>query len=250
MAGGVPPTQSLTQQRLAGGLLDRYLLPKVALTVISLASLASVYLTMTTHGAPPAWALVRWLHLIALGTLAGGTMSWGFFRRRTEEADVSTVGRFTVAQQQRFRIVGGAALLAALVTAPRLLWFGRWAARADLQMLWAANGIGLAAALGLAGWLLLQPPAEERAFDVQRTRLTWGALTLALALTALLDARLPFPTRPTAWLLRPIHLIAFGLWFGGAVWNIFITVPAARDTLALPVVDELDQTLRHAGYDV
>lgn len=59
---------------------------------------------------------------------------------------------------------------------------------------------------------------------------------LALVLTALLDARLTFPHRPSAWMLRPLHLLAFGLWFGGAVWNIFIAVPAAQATLAIPVV--------------
>ncbi len=42
-----------------------------------------------------------------------------------------------------------------------------------------------------------------------------------------------------AWwplLVRWLHLAAFGLWIGGAVWNIFITVPAARQTIAIPVV--------------
>src|SRR5690606_36302199 len=27
------------------------------------------------------------------------------------------------------------------------------------------------------------------------------------------------------WFVRWLHLAAFGLWFGGAVWNTFITVP-------------------------
>lgn len=232
-----PRTPSESSRQLGEGLFNRYLLPRVALTVIGISSLAGVYLTMTTHGAPPVWALVRWLHLIALGTLAGGAMWWGAFQRRPDQgADAVAVSRFAVVQQQRFRIIGGAAWLAVILTAPYLIWFGRWATQAGLHALWIANGVGLAAALGLAGWLLWQPPVAARAFAARRVRLTLGALLLVLVLTALLDAQLTFPTQPTAWLLRPIHLVAFGLWFGGAVWNIFIAVPAARATLAMPVV--------------
>jgi putative copper resistance protein D len=45
------------------------------------------------------------------------------------------------------------------------------------------------------------------------------------------------------WLLRWLHLAAFALWFGGAVWNIFITVPAARGIVSLPVVVAASQQL-------
>jgi hypothetical protein len=230
-------TPAEVQRQLGEGLFNRYLLPRVALTVIAIGSLAGVYLTMSTHGAAPIWALVRWLHLIGLGTLAGGAMWWGLFQRRPEQAaDVAAVSRFAVAQQQRFRIIGGAALLAATLTTPYLIWFGRWAGQTGQQGLWTASAVALIAALALSGWMLWQPPAQERAFAVGRVRLALGALVLALTLTALLDARLTFAAQPSAWLLRPIHLVAFGLWFGGAVWNIFIAVPAARATLAMPVV--------------
>lgn len=237
LARSQTPTPAEVNRQLGEGLFNRYLLPRVALTVIAIGSLAGVYLTMTTHGAAPVWALVRWLHLIGLGTLAGGAMWWGLFQRRPEQAaDIPAVSRFAVAQQQRFRLIGGAAWLAATLTAPYLIWFGRWAAQTGQQPLWIASGVALVAALGLSGWMLWPRPTQERAFAVGRVRLALGALVLALALTALLDARLTFPAQPSAWLLRPIHLVAFGLWFGGAVWNIFIAVPAARATLAMPVV--------------
>lgn len=120
--------QVLTRPRLAPELLDRYLLPKVALTFISAASLAGVYLTMTTHQAAAGAALARWLHLLGLGALAGGAMWWGlFFRRPAEASEVQSVARFALAQQQRFRAVGGVALLVAASTAPHLLWFLPWA---------------------------------------------------------------------------------------------------------------------------
>lgn len=44
-------------------------------------------------------------------------------------------------------------------------------------------------------------------------------------------------------LVRWLHLAAFGLWFGGAVWNIFITVPAARSIVSIPVVVAAGQQL-------
>jgi putative copper resistance protein D len=43
--------------------------------------------------------------------------------------------------------------------------------------------------------------------------------------------------------VRTIHLAAFGMWFGGAVWNVFITVPAARNIVSLPVVIAASQQL-------
>lgn len=56
-------------------LLDKYVLPKVALTMITIASFMGTWLTMTTHGAG-SWFQVstRWLHLISFATLAGGFM--------------------------------------------------------------------------------------------------------------------------------------------------------------------------------
>lgn len=237
-----PPLRILTQdsRRLqaaaTAGLLNRYLLPKVALTVISIASLAGVFLTMTTHAAPPAWALVRWLHLTALGVLAGGAMWWGFFWRAPEHEEPLSVAQLLVAQERRFRVIGAAAWLLTAVTAFQLLWFYQWAVVQGILALWLLNSIGLAIALAGTAWLLWPQPVEAWAFHTGRARLAWAALTLTLALTALLDARLTFPARPSAWALRPVHMVAFGLWFGGALWNIFIAVPAAQETLAIPVV--------------
>lgn len=237
-------TQSLTRPRLPAEFLNPSMLPKVALTVISIASLVGAYLTMTTHGARPAWVVVRWVHLLALGTLAGGAMWWGFFVPRPDTAEeVPDVARLALVQQQRFRLVGGLALLAAILTAPHLAWFGRWGSAAGAQGLWVANGIALAVALASAAGLLRGRPAREQAFATALARWSSAALVLTLALTALLDARLTFPGQPLALLLRPLHLVAFGLWLGGAVWNIFIAVPAAQETLSMAVVVSAAQQL-------
>ena len=240
-----------TQPRIANGLLDRYLLPKVALVTISIASLVGVYLTMTTHGAPAVWAVVRWLHLATLGALAGGTMWWGWFIQRPADADeIAQVARFSVAQQGRFRAIGAAALAAVVLTAPNLLWFATWATDPLARALWIANAGALLIAIAAAGGLLTRPLIEERAFATGFARATWGALVLAIALTALLDARLTFPDQPLAWLLRPIHVIAFALWIGGAVWNIFIAVPGAQATLSFGTVVAAAQQLERFRWTV
>ena len=233
------PTRLNSKRSNTGGLLDRYVLPKVALAVISVASLVGVYLTMTTHGAPLGWVVVRWVHLAALGILAGGAMWWGVFLKRSKDEDsqdAAQTTRFALAQQQRFRAISGGALLLVLLTAPHLFWFGRLAQQTGERTLWLSNVIVLGVVLLAYGWRQFQPLTETRAFDRTPIRLLWSGLLLVLLLTGLLDARLTFPTQPSAWLLRPIHLIAFALWIGGAVWNIFVAVPAGQKSPTIPVV--------------
>ncbi len=231
------PTRPAAKRPSTGGLLDRYVLPKVALAVISVASLVGVFLTMSTHGAPPLWILVRWLHLVALGILAGGAMWWGIFLKRSDNPEEEAmVARFALAQQRHFRAISGGALLLALSTAPHLFWFGRLAQQTGEQAIWLSNVVAFAIALLSFGWLQIRPLAQARAFEQTPIRLLWGVLLLVLLSTALLDARLTFPAQPSAWLLRPLHLIAFALWIGGAVWNIFIAVPAAQESPTVPVV--------------
>lgn len=231
-AGAVEATDPVLGQSWA---LDRHLLPKVALTFISIASLGGVYLTMTLHGASPALAALRWFHLMSLGILAGGTMWWGFFIETPEDpADRGDVARFMHAQNARFRRIGLVALGVAMVSSVHL---------AAMEGLARAGGVGgwlwvaaVALVLSLAGSAILLAPSRRAAFAFGGVRMVCGGLVLTLALMAALDARLTFPGSGTALLLRPLHLAAFGLWVGGAVWNIFIAVPAALGTLSLPVV--------------
>lgn len=224
---------SVTETRL----FDRYLLPKVALTFISIASMVGVYLTMSTHGAPAAWALVRWIHLAALGVLAGGTMWWGFFVRRPSEAgDEPPVGRLILAGARRYRIIALVALALVVLTASHLVWFHGWSETAPSRLLTAASALALGLATAACLDALLRRPDPERPFATGRARRAAIAVTLALALTGALDGSLTFPGQPSAMILRAVHVTAFALWLGGAVWNIFVAVPSARETLAIPVV--------------
>ncbi|MCG3141968.1 MAG: hypothetical protein HDKAJFGB_03328 [Anaerolineae bacterium] len=230
-------TNVIGKPRTADGLLDRYWLPKVALVFISIASFLGALLTMTMHGAQPLEAFVRWLNFAALGALAGGMMWWGWFMRRPHDAaEVSTVAKFAVAQKERFRLIGGGALLVAVLTAPHLLWFDAWANNPVARGLWFANIAAFIVAIALVARTFMFSRDDAHAFDAGMARLSAIGLGLTLIITATLDAYLTFPTQPLAWVLRSIHVLAFALWIGGAIWNIFVAVPAARATLAMPVV--------------
>ena len=218
------------------GLLDRHLLPRVALVFIGAASLAGTLLTMATHGAPWSLGVVRWLHLAALGWLAGGSMWWGWFVRQEPEAgDAAEVGVFCEAEVRRFRPIARGAAALALLTSPHLIFFAH-PVRFDpaARVLLVANVALLAASLAAGHWPW--PGRASRPMPALRPRVTWALATATLAATAVLDARLSFPGEPGAWLLRPLHVVAFGLWMGGAAWNLFVAIPAARLRVTVPVV--------------
>ena len=100
-------------------LLDKYMLPKVALTVITIASLVGAWLTMTTHSAGALGSVaVRWLHLISFAALAGGLMWISLFIRPADKpAQAPFVARFVAASQGRFRRIAQVALPLFLLTA-------------------------------------------------------------------------------------------------------------------------------------
>lgn len=110
-------------------LLDRYVLPKIALAVIIVASFVGTWLTMTTHGAGE-WqqVLSRWLHLNTLGLLAGGYLWKTMFARPATQADRRAAFiTFTAGQFHRFRRLTRVALPLFVAST---LWdavrFARW----------------------------------------------------------------------------------------------------------------------------
>lgn len=223
-------------------LLDKYVLPKVALVVITLASLIGTWLTMSTHNAY-AWTQVvpRWLHLITFATLAGGSMWKALFVQPGESlSHHEPFARFASGEFRRFRrvaqIVLPIFLAGAVWDALRFSgWGAGWIAWADLAL-----AAAIAAVAGADAYLGARPdPFAER-------RLARTALAL-FVLDALAQAALDVVlTQGWSWLplfARWLHIGAFGLWFGGALWNIFIAVPAAREIVSLPVVVSASQQL-------
>lgn len=223
-------------------LLDKYMLPKVALTVITIASLVGTWLTMSTHGASAAGAVaVRWLHLIGYAVLTGGYMWMGLFVRPAEKpAQASYFARFVAASQARFRRIAQIALpvflLAALFDVRRFGGWGvGWLIWPELALL---VGIGLAAGRFAYGRTAADP------FSLRGlARLTLALLLLDALVQAAFDVTLAQAGQALPLAVRWLHLAAFGLWFGAALWNIFIAVPAARSMVSIPVVVASSQQL-------
>lgn len=225
-------------------LLDKYILPKVALTVITIASLAGVWLTMTTHGAGVWWQVVpRWLHLVSFGLLAGGAMWKGVF---TEPADQPAqrpyFTRFVDGEYSRFRrwmrVVLPVYLVFAIYDLQR---FASWGVKPWL--VWASAAVLVAIAL-TGGLDIFRKVDHEDPFQERSTaRLLLAFLLIDAMMQAAFDVFLAQNGQIGALVLRSIHIAAFGLWIGGAVWNIFITVPAAREIVSLPVVISASQQL-------
>ncbi|MCB0005521.1 MAG: hypothetical protein KDE09_00365 [Anaerolineales bacterium] len=223
-------------------LLDKYMLPKVALTVITVASFIGVWLTMTTHGAGT-WLQVstRWLHLISFAALAGGYMWKGLFARPAQKpAQSPYFAHFSAASFARFRRVTQIALPILVITAVfDLFRFSAWGIG------WLASlEIGLIAAITITVGLDAYRHRQDDPFgELNVARLAMILLLLAALVQGGFDV---LPTQGGGvWplLVRWLHLAAFGLWFGGAVWNIFITVPAARSIVSVPVVVAAGQQL-------
>lgn len=216
-------------------LLDKYMLPKVALTVITVASFIGTWLTMSTHGAG-SWFQVstRWLHLVSFATLTGGFMWKGLFARPAKkQAHQSYFVRFTAVSFARFRRVAQIALPLFVITAVYDLfrfagWGVGWLVGLELTLLVT---ISLVVGLDVYGHRRVDPFSEQNL-----ARLALLLLLLNALIQAGFDVTLAQGGRMWPLLVRWLHLAAFGLWFGGALWNIFITVPAARDIISLPVV--------------
>lgn len=193
-------------------------LPKVAFTLITLASFAGAMFTSTMAQLDFGSLLLRWVSLWSLG-LAGGFAAWRVFYLRIREQDVSpqAIGALNQTALARALLIGrGVAPITAvgavgvLTTSylnfePVLKWslFGTLIAL-TATLSWGINkrGPGIAAVILSAGALLMWAYADSG----------WGW--------------------PGA--VRAAHLIAFSLWLGGALWNIGVAMPAGR---AHPNVD-------------
>lgn len=187
-------------------------LPKVAFTLITLASLGGAIFTGLGLGIEGPALLVRWLTLWSIA-LAGGFLVWRLIYLHRSEAHVD---------QGRVEALNSSALI-----------------RADQVARWVAPIV----ALGAAGAATVPALAGE---PLLRTGLIAGSLALAaalvpgvsrrataalaLALVALLLAGWAYADAGPDWRMgiRLLHLAAFSLWLGGALWNIAVAMPAGR----------------------
>lgn len=214
--------------------LDVHLLPKVALVLVSTASLLGTALTMSTHGADWPLALFRWAYFYSVAVATGASLWWGWFvRHEPESGEAELSARFLDMEAHRFRKILRVAGLAALGSAGHLLFFVP-RVRGDV-LATGLLGVAIPLTAHLAA-LALPAAAPGQAAWMQQPRRAFLCGAVLLTTQAALDARLIFPAFLPAMLLRGTHLLAFGLWLGGAVANLFVAIPAAQAEPTVPVV--------------
>lgn len=187
------------------------LLPRAAFVLITLASLLGVYFTGRVHGLVGFPLLWRWTAIWS-PALVVGFLAWRLFYLRATEDGLAParVGALHGALLARVRVVGGylAAFSVAAATAPLLVGYlsGWQVAALVTASLGAACAVPFAWRSRSAAWL----------------GLLCGATSLVL--WSLADSSgLAYLT-----LVRAAHLLAFGLWLGGALFNLVAAVPAGR----------------------
>jgi len=195
-------------------------LPKVAFVLISLASLGGAVFTGLGLGVAPAGLGLRWLTLWSIA-LAGGFLLWRLVYLRSREPGVD---------QAPLEALNHTALARADRVA-RVVAVSVFAGAAGAFVVPHLEGAPLQRGLLVAGSLAL---AALLALGVQGR----GATTAAVTVVALLLLGWSATDAGTGWplLLRVLHLSAFTLWLGGALWNIAVAMPAGRQHANVPAV--------------
>lgn len=177
----------------------RPLKPRLVLAVLTVASFGGVWLA--TGGTWLA-AVGRWLTVAATGALAGG------FYWRVALVDGDPDGTAV----SRWRAVRRWTALALLVGVGTVLLAGSVAP----GRLPGAVTVGTLAVLGVTSLVAHT--------GTRRFRLAM----LALALPGLAALAGVTTAGPGQWAVRTVHLGAFALWFGGALWHNAVVLPARR----------------------
>lgn len=188
------------------------MLPRAAFTLITLASMGGAIFTGTGLGLAGFDLAWRWLALWAMG-LAGGLLAWrlAYLRRAETEVEQQYVDRLNTDLLHRAaqvgRVVAAVVVLGAAAPLATSYLDGRIAIKATL----------IAAALVLAAALAIGIDSRP------------AALVGAVA-TAILIAGWGLADAGVSWhgVIRMVHLAAFSLWLGGALWNIFVAMFVGR----------------------
>lgn len=188
-------------------------LPKVAFTLITVASMAGVALTSSGMGLTGAETALRWLTLWSTA-LAGGFLAWRLAYQRSREtaADDEAVGSLNRTALGYADPLGRWVALAVLLGAP-----GAALVPVPEGQRWVTAAL-VGGGVLLAGLLLS---------GLSRRAAAWPAAVLVLGLLvgwSWVDAGTGWPL-----VLRLAHLTAFSLWIGGALWNIGVAMRAGRD---------------------
>lgn len=214
------PTPDLQVANVRVTVRDRSpLLPKVAFVLITLASLAGATLTGLGLGIE-GWMLgLRWTALWATA-VAFGFVTWRVVYLHDHEPDVDATvlsDYLGTAVARAATIARGLAILVA-VTAPTALLLDH-----------LGSDPWLRAALVVASVVLVIALVGIRSRALAAVGMVAGIAVAAGWGVA--DAGLGW-----AGLVRTLHLAAFGLWLGGATYNLTVAIPAGAAHPVVPAV--------------
>jgi len=242
----MPESQTRTATEQMDALFDRYTLPKIALAIILAASLVGTWVTTTLSGSTGvALAVAKWAYFVALGVLTGGLVWKHAFVRPADFGDGAA--DYCAEMYDRFDGIATGAIAVLLIGGLVVLWD-------YLGVLgWTPLVVGYGTLVG--AWLTLAIASIHRSDTVERQfRSPTGLATLALALlvvvaTAIVEVAMR-GLDPVAAGVRVLHLLAFALWIGGAVWNIFIAVPTGQNRPTVDVVRAAGEQLERFRWAV
>jgi uncharacterized membrane protein len=210
------------------GLLNRYLLPKVAMVVIAVAAGVGTVLTSVVGGSM-GWigAAFGYVFLMATATAFGGLI-WRLFVVQPATALIGDVAKpYEARQVAIFRRI------------QQVTWIAAALGLAGLVPAYLAAGNGteaLAVGLLIAAYAAWVTGAHLPLPAASRDRIALASVATLLVAQAMAQVWHDMPGSWGLLLLRILHLWGFGAWFGGAVWNVGIAVRAAREDLRIPVV--------------
>lgn len=242
----MPESQSRTATEQMDALFDRYTLPKVALAVILVASLVGTWVTTTLSGPTDvALAVAKWAYFVALGVLTGGFVWKHVFVRPIDLGDGAA--DYCAEMYDRFDSISKGAIAVLMLGGPVILrdYLGVFG--------WTPLVVGYGMLVGI--WLTLAVASIHRSDTVERQfRSPTGLAALALALSVVVaTAVVEVAMRgldPVAAGVRVLHLLAFALWIGGAVWNIFIAVPTGQNRPTVDVIRAAGEQLERFRWAV
>ena len=181
------------------------LLPRIAFVLIGIASLVGTALSNRGLGVSTALLVPRWVALWAAAASIG-LLAWRVLYLRDE--GVAELARYHAELRARARAVGRGVGLLVLTTAPTVAALDYLRGRPGIRIVLAVAMVVLA--------VLLLVGIDHRT----RARAALLAAMIATVTWAVADAG-----DGLAGLWRSLHLIAFGLWVGGATWNLTVAIP-------------------------
>ncbi|WP_459193220.1 hypothetical protein [Halosimplex sp. J119] len=190
--------------------------PRIVLGLLAVASFVGVW--VSHFGRPLGARALTWALLASMGLLAGGC----YWRVAPYDAVAFADPADAASVADRWYRVETVAVWAFAVAG--VAYFGRRGAGMSMGIGTLGIGLGVVAApiLWLAGRRSRTGSSASRESPLR------SALLLVAVLSLGGFAWVETGTTPVDWLVRAVHVGAFSLWLGGAVWHNVVVLPTIR----------------------